>query len=30
MSHVIFQFLLGQGVSEDIAAQLATDMVYRP
>ena len=30
MSHVIFQFLIGQGVPEDVATQLATEMVYRP
>ena len=30
MSHVIFQLLISQGVSEDIATQLATELVYRP
>ena len=30
MSHVIFQYLLSQGVPEDLATQLATEMVYRP
>ncbi len=30
MSHVVYQFLLSQGVPEDVAVQLATELAYRP